>query len=91
MSVQSYDDRFNDIQNLILTIEQRYSSSTKLIALAQQCSEEIRSEAMQKIDSNYQDFKAYRIDSNKLIESQGKQINYLSNIIDKLLTLESKI
>jgi hypothetical protein len=66
MSVQSYDDRFNDIQNLILTIEQRYSSSTKLIALAQQCSEEIRSEAMQKIDSIYQDFKAYRIDSNKL-------------------------
>ena len=26
-----------------------------------------------------------------MIESQGKQINYLSNIIDKLLTLESKI
>ena len=25
MSVQSYDDRFNDIQNLILAIEQRYS------------------------------------------------------------------
>ena len=26
-----------------------------------------------------------------MIESQGKQINYLSNIIDKLLTLESNI
>ena len=39
LGVQSYDDRFNDMQGLIVALEQRCASTTKLVGLAQQCTE----------------------------------------------------
>jgi hypothetical protein len=39
LTAQSYEDRFNDMQTMIKTLEQRCGSNVKLIALAQQCTE----------------------------------------------------
>ena len=38
-AVQAYDDRFNDMQGLIVALEQRCSATTRLVSLAQQCTE----------------------------------------------------
>lgn len=37
LGVQAYDDRFNDMQKLIVGLEQRCANTTRLTALAQQC------------------------------------------------------
>jgi hypothetical protein len=39
LAVQAYDERFNDMQGLIVALEQRCSSTTRLVSVAQQCSE----------------------------------------------------
>ena len=39
LGVQAYDQRFNDMQNLIVHLEDRIASTTRLLALSQQCSE----------------------------------------------------
>jgi hypothetical protein len=44
MNVASYDQRFNDMQGLIVSLEERCATTTKLVSLAQQCTEEVRSE-----------------------------------------------
>jgi hypothetical protein len=38
-AVQSYEDRFNDMQGLIVSLDERCASTAKLVALAQQCTE----------------------------------------------------
>jgi hypothetical protein len=39
LAVQAYDERFNDMQGLIVALEQRCSSTMRLVSVAQQCSE----------------------------------------------------
>lgn len=38
-SVQAYEQRFNDMQGLIVSLEERCSSTARLVQLAQQCTE----------------------------------------------------
>ena len=38
-AVQGYDERFNDMQGLIVALDQRCANTTRLISLAQQCTE----------------------------------------------------
>ena len=51
MNVNSYDQRFNDMQNLIVALEERCANTTKLVSLAQKCTEEVRGEMDSKLDS----------------------------------------
>ena len=51
MNVAAYDQRFNDMQNLIVALEERCANTTKLVSLAQKCTEEVRGEMDSKIDS----------------------------------------
>lgn len=39
LAAQSQEDRFNDLTSMIRTLEQRCSANTKLVSLAQQCTE----------------------------------------------------
>jgi hypothetical protein len=39
LGAQSYEERFNDVQTLIDSLDQRCSQTTKLLGLAQQCIE----------------------------------------------------
>jgi hypothetical protein len=39
LGVQAYEQRFNDMQGLIVALDQRCTQTTRLIALAQQCTE----------------------------------------------------
>lgn len=41
LTAQSYEDRFNDLQEMIKSLEQRCAANVKLISLAQQCTEVI--------------------------------------------------
>lgn len=51
LGVNAYDQRFNDMQSLIVSLEQRCASTTRLVGLAQQCTEEVRLEADHKVES----------------------------------------
>ena len=55
LGVQSYDQRFTDMQQLIVSLEQRCASTTRLVSLAQQCTEELREETERKIHGLIQD------------------------------------
>ena len=44
LSTQAYESRFNDMQALIVALEERCGNTTRLVALAQQCTEELRTE-----------------------------------------------
>lgn len=48
LGVQAYDQRFNDIQQQYINLDEKLSSTTRLLVLAQQCTEEVRHEADQK-------------------------------------------
>jgi hypothetical protein len=39
LGVQSYDQRFNDMQGLLVALEQKCAQTTRLLALSQQCIE----------------------------------------------------
>lgn len=39
LGVQAYDERFNDMQALIVAIDNRCNATTKLVSLAQNCAE----------------------------------------------------
>lgn len=41
LAVQSVEERFNDVTNMIKTVEQRCTANIKLIGLSQQCTEVI--------------------------------------------------
>ena len=38
-AVQSYENRFNDMQGLIVSLDERCNNTTRLISLAEQCTE----------------------------------------------------
>jgi hypothetical protein len=57
LGVQAYDQRFNDVQQLIVTLEQRCGSTTRLVGLAQQCTEELRGETDRKLQQMQADMK----------------------------------
>ena len=44
LGVQAYDQRFNDMQTLIVTLDERCGNTTRLVSLAQQCTQELRTE-----------------------------------------------
>lgn len=91
IGVQSYEDRINDMQNMIVSLEQRCGATTRLVSLAQQCTEEVRSEANQRLNTLGEDLKN---ESGKTRESLSSMINRLSHAevtLASLPNLESRI
>ena len=39
LGVQSYDQRFNDIQQIVINLDEKVGTTTRLLSLAQQCTE----------------------------------------------------
>jgi len=65
LSVSTYDQKFKDMQTLIVDMEERTATNTKLIGMAQQCTEEVRNELDTKIKSLVENMK----EENKLIKN----------------------
>lgn len=65
LSVSTYDQKFKDMQTLIVDMEERTATNTKLIGMAQQCTEEVRNELDTKINSLVENMK----EENRLIKN----------------------
>lgn len=74
LGVQSYDQRFNDMQNLIVSLEQRCGSTTKLVSLSQQCTEEVRSISDKNLKSIAKEVKDERNEMLKMQELMSLRI-----------------
>lgn len=82
LSVQSYEDRFQDQHGMVHALEQRCSSMTKLLSLAQQCTEEVRVEANQGIERISKEFQLYKAEQQRINESYKQRIEALECIIN---------
>lgn len=91
INLQSYDERFEDMQKLIVSLEQRCSTSTKLISLAQQCTEEVRAESLQKLDAYYKEFKEFKSENTKVIDSYQRQLSNTQKSLDSVSSYELKL
>ena len=50
LSVSSYDDRFNDMQRLVVNLEEKIQLNTQMLGLNQRYAEESKTELQQKLD-----------------------------------------
>ena len=91
LGVQAYEDRFNDMQNLIASLEQRCSTSTKLLSIVQQCCEEIRDEFTNKLILATAEFKDGRRDTLPLIQNIALRTASLEESLANLPTMQSRI
>jgi hypothetical protein len=81
LTVQSYDDKFTDMQNLFVNLEARCNTTTKLISLAQQCSEEFRAENITLVDKLKAEHAEERNINMKLFDKMSARIAQLENKI----------
>ena len=51
LSVHTYEERFTDMQSLIVNLEQKYQTSNKLLILNQQCVEDLKKTTGKQIHS----------------------------------------
>jgi hypothetical protein len=74
MSSSSYEQRFNDVQDVLSGLEQRTAQTTRLLGLAQQCIEEIRSETDNKLVNMMREVHEEHHDIKKTFETLSTRI-----------------
>jgi hypothetical protein len=74
LGVQGYDQRFNDMQEQIISLEQKHSSTTRLLALNQQCTEELRKIVDEKILRVTEEMRSENWNFRQLLESISSRI-----------------
>ncbi len=91
LTVQGYDQKFADLTNLIVNLEQRCNGTTKLVSLAQQCSEEIRTENQVYTSKMSSENKEEREQYMASIHKMNTKIISLEDTVKSLPTLHSKL
>jgi hypothetical protein len=98
LTAQAYEDRFNDMQEMIKSLEQRCASNVKLISLAQQCTQEVRSEANHKLDlvikQQFDDRKIFEKSIHILSQPEQnleRAVSAIPLLDSRLLTLEKAL
>lgn len=81
MGIRSYDQYLADVQNLIVSLENRCTSNTNLCAAVQQCMEEIRIGVTKSI---MEVTETYREDHRRIVSMQD-------SLASKLLLLEERL
>ena len=81
MGIKSYDQYLADVQNLIVSLENRCTSNTNLCAAVQQCMEEIRTGVTKSITEITE---TYKEDHRRIISMQD-------SLASKLLLLEERL
>ncbi|RYH05568.1 hypothetical protein EON65_44360, partial [archaeon] len=91
LNVQSFEERFNDTQTMLRTVEQRIGANTKLITLSQQCTEEVRAETHQRFDHFIKDVNEIKNSLRRSIDSLDIRMSTLERNFSAVTALEQRI
>ena len=91
LGAQSYDQRFNDLQALLSSLEHRCGQTTRLLGLAQQCIEEIRSESDSKLVSILREVKEEHRDTHKVFEAMTARVAVAEQTLSSLAQLQPQL
>mmetsp|Transcript_12969 Transcript_12969/g.19538 ORF Transcript_12969/g.19538 Transcript_12969/m.19538 type:complete len:869 (-) Transcript_12969:126-2732(-) len=91
LGVQSYEQRFSDMQNLIVSLEQRCASTTRLVGLAQQCTEELRNRTEEKLDKICDETKAEHWETRKVMEAMSARIAAVEFAVAEIPVLQRRL
>eukprot|EP01040_Poterioochromonas_malhamensis_P015406 gene15406-17239_t len=91
LTAQTYEDRFNDVNVMIKALEQRCASNVKLIALAQQCTEEVRAEADHKLDIVMKRQQEYEKQTDKSLHILQQQESGLERAVTAIPVLDARV
>jgi chromosome segregation ATPase len=91
LAAQAYEDRFNDMQAMVKALEQRCASNVKLISLAQQCTEEVRSESDHKLNLVIKQQQDDRKIFEKSINILSQQEQTLERAVSTIPLLDSRL
>jgi hypothetical protein len=98
LGVHGYDQRFCDMQDLIVCLEQRCASTTKLVSLAQQCTEELKKNTENSMEKVVEDTKKENWEMKRMLETMSARIaaveynmTSIPKIQEQLNTVEDRI
>jgi hypothetical protein len=92
LGVQAYDDRFHDMQQQIISLEQRHISTTRLLALNQQCTEELRKIVDEKISRVTEELRSENWNFRQLVETMSTRISSVEVVMaDKVPGLQREL
>jgi chromosome segregation ATPase len=91
LGAQSYDQRFNDLQGMLSSLEHRCGQTTRLLGLAQQCIEEIRSESDNKLVSILREVKDEHRDTQKAFEAMATRIAVAEQTLSSLAQVQPQL
>eukprot|EP01039_Chlorochromonas_danica_P001120 gene1120-1223_t len=91
LSVQAFEERFDDLQTMLQTVEQRCASTTKLVSLAQQCTEEVRAEADRKVEAALHQLHEQKTAALRSLNSLDIRLHVAEKTISHLTALEQRL
>lgn len=91
LGVQAYEGRFDDMQNLIVALEQRCGTTTKLLSLVQQSTEEIRHDTIDRGERVGAEARAYNKEAQATLEAFGSRLAALELTVAHLPAVEGRI
>jgi len=91
LGVNAYDQRFNDMQGLIVSLEQRCAATTRLVGLAQQCTEEVRLETDNKIESLVRDAREDHANVNTVFQAMSARVAAAEQAIANLSAIVGRV
>ena len=75
LGIQSYDSRFDDMQNLIVSLETRCGNTTKLLSLVQKCVEEVSADNSERNEKLISDLKSSEKSTMSLVQTMSTRIS----------------
>jgi len=91
MSVQAYDQKFTDMQAMIIGLEQRSSSTTRLVSLSQQCIEELRANVFTEIEKQAQRSTAMHTELQRSVQILNSKLNTVEEGLHSVSSLPMKV
>ena len=87
LSVQSYDQRFNDSQNMLAHLEEKIGTLTKLIALSQECTQQIKQESDTKLERMSKSISDEQSQSFRSLQAMSERVTSVENSLTTLYGL----
>jgi hypothetical protein len=91
LSIQSYDQKFNDVHEMIVGLEQRCGNTTKLVNIAQQCTLELRNENEAKLQAVATNVKGEHYEMQQLMQAMSTRISAAEQVLTTLPSLVARM
>ena len=90
-AVNGHETRFNDMQGLVVSLDEKLNATSRMISVAQQSTEEVRSEFFQRAEIESNAAKSYRLETRKAIDSLTSQMLQIEKMAALLPHIEGKL